>query len=57
MYILEARRVSEIELMVALNTEARRMGEAWKFTRPPEEYIVRLMLNLGVIYLNIQCFS
>lgn len=28
------------------------MDEVWKFTRPPEEYIVRLMLNLGAIYLD-----
>lgn len=47
LYILEARRIGEMELMVALNTETHRMGEAWKFTRPPEEYIARLMLNLG----------
>ena len=40
--------------MVALNRHRR--GEACKFTRPPEEYIVRWMLNLGIMYLNLPYF-
>ena len=33
-----------------------RRGEAWKFTRPAEEYIVGWMLNLGIMCLNLQYF-
>lgn len=42
--------------MLALNTKTHKKGEARKFTRPPEEYIVRLVLNHGNIYLDLQYF-
>lgn len=40
-----------------LSMQTPRMGEAGKFTRPPEAYIVRPMLNLGIIDLNLHYFS
>lgn len=36
LHVHEAWRVGETELMVAVNTGTRRMGEAWKFARPPK---------------------
>lgn len=52
LHIHEAWRGCETESMVALNTETHRVGEAWKFTCSPEEYVIRWMLTVEVIYLN-----
>jgi hypothetical protein len=51
-HILGARKVAKSKLTVSTGWQY-----GWKFTQPREEYVVRWMLNLGTIYLNLECFS